>query len=705
MKYKIPIITFISLILLVIISSTSALADANWPSFQYDIRNSGQQDTSFVGSFNETSTYSELGFGVSYQPIVADWDADGTNEIIGSSNSLLMIYNVSSNGLLQLENSFNMGTPQTGIGFYGVFSGINKYIVSFGNITYALRYDGSSLNKSINNSITTTPTRGITCDSFANGTVCFQAIGTNNISEFNPTTGAIAEYNVSSIVIPSLLDEKMAFNDFDSDGDTELIFYCTVGAVEGVCVVSQTLIGSFPLDTGFSTDGFYPFSGTFCDYGGITVGNFEQGFGNEICLSYGATSGTCANGGGATKNYIDCVDFQGTNIVLNSIFLSAAFKTEEPSAPFVGDFNTSAVGNEVCVIVRNDGASVNNLVSMGCVNGWDGNWKSVFDKTQTTHPDLTVASVPTVADMDNDGDSDVLYEGSIIYTEDGAIESIFNISTSISVNTEPIPVDINGDDNLDICGQIASEVFCAISTFSNDIPTLTNNFGRTFDNPVCNGTTLRFSAKEYDESITQLTGTNYYNDVDTDTERLVIDCYGNGTLTTGDYSLANPFADCVYNTPDIYYAIIYIEDSFNTGDRTQLEEETVYVITGTDCNDEIVDIGEESIEGTPITTTTTNPTATGTANFIDTLTGGDNNSKIFIGFMIWLIIVISLMVGVATITASGVAVAAIGVIGGLGAFIVLTALGILPIWLLILFFLGLILLVILKVGFMGNGGS
>ena len=202
---------------------------------------------------------------------------------------------------------------------------------------------------------------------------------------------------------------------------------------------------------------------------------------------------------------------------------------------------------------------------------------------------------------------------------------------------------------------------------------------------------------------------SYYNDNDLDTEKLVADCYGNGTLTNGTLSLAAPYVDCTYNTPNTYYAKVYLLDNHNLGDYTQDQSFTIQVIAGvpgSTCGTEIDVLSDDDgiADVTDLSGATPSEIDTGWTALFGWLTGGNTNAKLLIGFMLFLMLVVGVAVGLARLGVSGSALSVlVMLVSGLG-FVLLTIIGLFPVWILVLLLLVLALITGLVLALKATGG-
>lgn len=177
-------------------------------------------------------------------------------------------------------------------------------------------------------------------------------------------------------------------------------------------------------------------------------------------------------------------------------------------------------------------------------------------------------------------------------------------------------------------------------------------------------------------------------------------------MTNGTYALSQPSVSCTYNAIGDYYVTLYLQDASHPTDYTQLDEFVVQVVTGTPgatCNVNSLAIGDESVLDTNVTSDISNPSTEGLGNFLDFFTGGDENSQIFIGFILLILIILAVGGFIASVTHSGVAVAVSVVIAGIVGFICLTAIGLFPVWILILILLFMALTSVLAVAFKMGG--
>ena len=726
----------------------------DWDTYQNGLMDQGF--TTYGSPFTNVSTLSSLAVGSAFQPLILDMNSDGVQEILICNGNYTSVYHLGSGGLT-LADEHNFGSAcllqPVKLGDYNEDNN-TEIVVSFDarNIT-VINYNGSlnvlatNSSQSYDYNIST----AIQCLNYTGVLACYAG-------GYNRSHSTVIEYNPSTNIMSKLAFSKLGntFNssyrynfvppmaDIDRDSHQELGF---IASNYGIVVVD---IVNGDYDTSFSIDGEIPVidrtdsiiygmifanvdsdtdlygdcvSQCDADYPSVwqvifrgrcrlacwdSYDSNEYGGGDtEIVV----TESHEAAGSFSTKMYVYKSD--------GSTLWSATHQQEglghawsdTASPPVIQDV-IGDLGWEICYIAdHHDSASTpQSIINLTCYD--DALGTSVVDirlfKGTGDTVELYTPGAPIILfDSDADSKYEIITGSTIINPSSSSAFTQVNFTalSSTLYNYFPSAADADGDGNIDVCSVKSGGFYCAESSYINGIPSLTDTYRRSYDNPVCVNTSLRFSAKEYDESESQLAGTSYYNDIDTDYEKLMAECYGNGTLYNGSLSLAFPHVDCDYNKTGSYNVRVYLQDQYNLGDYTQYDDIVITVVSGTPgitCNTDSLD-DTTSLNET-ITIPTVNPSTEGIEDFLDYLTGGSTKAKIFIGFMIWLLIVVAVGGGMAAITHNGMAVGIICGLAGIVGFIVLTAVGIFPVWILIILMLTIALLAVLKIGFMQAGG-
>lgn len=700
------------LFLFFILLSSSVLAlDSDWQEYAKDSSNLGRQNDSFIGGFplTGTITYTSVAHGADYQPLAADFDNDGTVEIfVPTTGNTFRLYTY-ANSALSLEDEHNMGTTLSSQPWSGDIDGDGyiEIVAVYGTTIYTIEYNGTTFDTLTNSTLNNDVETGVTC---INDSVYRCYVGTNdtNMTEYNASAGVYRSVNISlgnefGTDFGDHLSPAVA--DIDNDGVNEIIVATSPGGGtdEGVMVLNADTLTQ---DTGFSSDGELTGIGsgsTKINMTGIAAHNMDNAGFTEVCITFTETATNtndedgvlrCYSGGDGSQIFgieaIDDLVTGGKTGMSNPVMVD----TDED-----GD-------DEVCVLGSRTSPDVFRLVC------YDDEGTLTADTGYLTNDGVVYVTEPATIErrytisaglLGTDADTDILFPNAIFgevgdnYSLAGAINLTTPTSTNIQSNS--IIADLDGDNVLEVLGMYSSYFFVASSDFDNDPPTLTDTFGRLWSNPMCNGTTQRYTSEEYDEDAAQPSGTNYYNDVGTDEETLTADCWGNGTLTNGTADTTDPYVECDYNEAGSYVVTIYIWDDQYGYDLTVSDTFGVTVIDsnepGTICNTGSVAIGASPIDITaPIASTTA--VSGGISDTLDIITGGDTDSQILVGFIILLVI----LAGIASVLQNfmiAVIATAIGVV-------LITLLGLWPAWILITI---LIIIVFLGIAIMAmrSGGS
>jgi len=678
---------------LLIVCSSVASAGGEWDNYQNNHMHWGYT-SEIAGGMEELPT-SSVSIAVGVDSETPLWITNTDKYMISKVGNYINTY--SAGGSIIQENLVYPKIPLTSTTYDGelyILNANSSHLLAYkiNSSGYLTLNISAALDSAINNS-------AIACSNI-DKKQCYFLNDSNDIGEWDITGTSITYYTAANTAVSNTL-RYPAVSDTHNDGVDYVIFSTDEYGTRGVLNSYNT--NTHAVDTIFDGDGSVTIKTDSFTCSNPMIYNLDGGGFEEIIVTCDwGLAGVNSNRGGVLSFFVFKID--GTaytgfpKLTTNTGANSAARGIGQPAMCDLGYAHLA-----ICSYSSNQGGIGG--MTYSCVLE---NSSLVFDK-KVLGVDIGAMAYTTTTcvDLDADGIDEILYGSSVLDSSGDIIMNFTGTFSAAEMLYNIIPVSVDGTANVAfVRNKVASTIIYSSSTaYNNTPPTLTDSYGRSYSNPVCNGSTVRFLAKKYDETAAQPSGTNYYNDIDTDLERLVADCHGNGTLTAGSSSLSAPYVECTYNSPETYYATVYIDDNYNVDDTSQSDTISVYVITGVDCNEDDVGIGEESLEGEAETGVIT-PTSTATATFLDAITGGDNNSKIFIGFMIWLIITGCVMMGVAKATSSGTAVLGIGALCGVALFVILTALGILPVWILILFFIGLILLVILKIGFSGaSGGS
>lgn len=302
----------------------------------------------------------------------------------------------------------------------------------------------------------------------------------------------------------------------------------------------------------------------------------------------------------------------------------------------------------------------------------------------------------TAADFNNDGYDDILVGTYIIdiKNNNGTNGYFANLTNTINTGYASywnIPVDIVGNSVIDIMATGTANFKTLIASSSNEIPTLTGDFGRDYGNPICANSTLRFSALE---------NTNYNQPFAEgfDEERIVADCTGNGSITNGSLDGTQPYVDCSYPSSGSYYAKVYLQDEFNEDDFSQYRTVLVQAVSGTygiTCSISGTGTDPDADTGTDAEAAT-NDALEGALGDLFGSGSASDKVKMIIGLGIILGIIVTVL------KAGGGFIGAI--MAGFIGFLLVTFIGLIPGSILIIGMVGLVLMIVIG-KFIFSGGT
>ena len=701
---------------------------AEWNTYALDNSNTGLQDINRVGAFpiDNSHIYSDVAFGSDFQPLIGDFDGDGiSSELAIFHGSLIKFYTLTSSNALQLENEFSLPSSlvsqPTSI---NVDSDANIEIIAvLSTSVYTLKYNGSTLNTSINSSVGTVKT-GVSC---VNDTTvkCYFGLNTGNITEYNANVGT----HSNSIVLNNAnsfdnVNEHIYISpviyDINNDGQLELIFIdAGAGQDEGIMVVDQN---DLSLDTTFSGDGLISdigsLNGAFSGFvQGILTYDFNGGM-SEVCASYTTLFGGASS---SEHSYIICWDGVGNQLFNNVVATNNDVNADSGvSNPVIADTNGDGL-YEVCAIGSRPTTIIAKCFDVGgniiANSSYVDNTGDIYLKQSVTPERYSLSA----GNFDTDTKTDLFIANLVIQgVSDGDLSpsgtTWFNLTTpdATNVRSNTIIADMDDDNVLEIIGQYSSLTWVASSGQENNPPELYANFGRTYANPVCNNTLIRFTGREdTDLSLPLATGTNYINDVPTDIEYLWAILLGHPDYVDGFYiedtgDLTNPYIELWFNTTGTYYIDLCVSESLTSCTEIGTETITVQVIDGTagsTCNTEALGVGAISSTTTTTTTTDTTPDeiVTGWNTIFNYLSGGDTSAKLLMGFVLLLMFMVGSAVSLMKMGVTSVLAGVVVGMASLLAFIILTIVGLFPVWLLVLFLLLVVLITALMfVAWMGG---
>jgi len=657
---------------------------------------------------------SSLAVGANFQPFISNFVDNGDNYLITISGTDIDVLSMDSLGGLSLYAQINLGSA---VNTQPIMVDLNSdtytdMLVTNGTNLFAIYYNISDPALwTIHNVYTGTISTGISCMNMSSNIYCFMGGLASNISVYNTSSGAVT--NIVPATFTGLFSGARRAStmtpviiDYDNDGFLELIFGSDYDATskEGISVFQLSINGVPTFERNIAV-----VSADVNSYiGGLTAYNLDGVGDTEICTS-------ALDGSAAAHLDIKCFNSDGSSF--GTVLICGSSSLCYPSNLVVAQID-STTKKEVCVIGVPIAANTNTL---GCVYGGNGTLSLIKTTTITgmtsANTDFRIAS----NDINGDNIDEIIGNSNIWYSKNSTALQNMSVSGSSQFGYWSIG-DINNDGYAEACQSLATTTTCISSSGTgmgggtNLLPEVWANFGRGYDDPVCSNTTLRFSGKhDTDNSLPLVSGTNFIDDTN-DTYYLAINCYGNSTIFYGTgNSSTDPYEDCVYTNPGTYYPTVHVCDYAHSLAQCLVgidnyETESVYVIpgvAGSTCNIKSLGVGTLVSEVTPDTPSfggTPSEVTEGWTALFGWLTGGNTNAKLLIGFMLFLMLVVGVAVGLASLGVSGSALSVlVMLVSGLG-FVLLTIIGLFPVWILVLLLLVLALITGLVLALKATGG-
>lgn len=696
-----------SIIFLILISilSCAVFAASDWKQWMRSQFQTGYTDSTY--SFGllrgdiDSINYSILGYGSSYQPLIADIDQDGKNEIIGSSGNYIYIWEKLLSGELSTKGSTSMGASQNSQGWIGDLDGNNdnglEYVVSFGNKTYTVRFKNNIFNKTIYGDYKANA--GLNCiretdSSYISSPVCILMNSTDNWTRFYyPLNGTIDPVWASPGYKKSInaASQSPLIGDLDGNGEDEFLYPCdkNTDGNEGICVGDFVTASSFFF---INSDNFGSPSDADAQIKGIALSSLTGGV-NNIIVTYDQN----VDGGGLNGfSYLKILNTDGSSwgtTHLGGVTAGGSNQRDRISPPIVCPIRGSSE-NDICTFNRRGEDALSDQNTQSNLKCWKLNDAKNDVELFASNNDTTyglynydLGGSIACSDVNGDGYKEILapiaeYYWNYPYNNKSLVAVYYPVP-GISGAVKIAIGDIDENNFLDIVGMESGNIFIVYSNASNSPPVLNNSLlygGYTgwYTSPICLNTVISFQAQQIGSNA------NYYNDVDTDQERLVTNC---GNLSdeklNGSYSHISPFIQCYYNSTGTYAVTICIQDTQNdaiessTNCNTQQIPITVIDgISGVTCNVPAAYVGSITVP-TVIPDSLVPTTPTVVESFLDTIFGGlSNRIKLIIGFIIILVIII--------LTAKIAKNAVISVSAGMLGAVLSMLLGLIPIYFVLL---------------------
>lgn len=294
--------------------------------------------------------------------------------------------------------------------------------------------------------------------------------------------------------------------------------------------------------------------------------------------------------------------------------------------------------------------------------------------------------------MNNDSDYEFSFRGNNWDKDGNLLISLRNLTLSnyyMSDNTGyTVLGDVTGDDYFDFVIQTQyyeypqrTKVY-SIGYTNNKINVDFNTLTVDTGNPICLNSIVTYSVD--------------FTDIENNYARMILDCYGNGSLSNGSFYFPNMQNSCEYTESGNFNTIMYFQDIYNLNDYSINFTYPVTVTESEFCNQAgeqggIIGESEVGVSGGVQDWSSKIPSWLNDWGFKSTA------SKIFFGICI----IIALIMGANYEFKNAFVSVIIGILGMIG----LTYIGIFPIWLVFLIFLFTAILVFLVIFKFSSGES
>lgn len=716
------------IVLSIILSSGVFAAITGFESYQ-DYRGNRGYVRDIYSYWNTTPDLSaDVGAGSLYQPLVADYDGNGEQNIMQFINNNLYVFIGQELGTPSLTNVGVVALPNDTQTHPALWLNNSNdkitWLTVANNSLFAYTWDGDLYgfhNAFADNSQIDgcTSWSGIKCSS---NDYCYAVCRNDSISthmvRFDMNVGtytigaSLGNITLKTYGIPAISNSGLTFDD--------IAFACDVNRNNnfGLCVVRGDTLG---FDTTFASVGYIDDISAYFSNQPEAISNpiwlpATGGLFESIYISY-LKSATCA----LASAHTPCLGSY-TRSGINSWATCAndiAVCPTKPSMPccnpnfavdtvYVGQPFGAYLGDELKICAAESAGYATTMKLLGCldvttgsrdVNLTAGTVAGAVNFYGTTWSSGRITNGLAFA---NTGDitNDYLVFGNALYKAKNSSSMALAVDMSaVYGNNEMISFyDITGDGNGEILTSKAlstKALYSAVPLSVNNVPVIDNSkatggYYGYYVGATCLGTTVTFEARQCPSEF----GCGYSNDVSSDTERLSTDC-GTGTATYGAYSADNPKVVCNYNTTGAYPVRIYLQDNIHASDLTQYNSELIMVnvidgIDGTTCNIEMIsspkpkggNLTSQQIEAQTIIDTSIN-------DVFDIFLGTSPYLKGFFAMLIILFVVYEF----ATKLPSSPVIAAIA---GMITAIFLTTIGFIPLFLMIIVLVSMVLTLVFK---------
>ena len=443
---------------------------ANWQTYQNDLRNTGASNG--TGYFPLNTANFSVDLGMAFQPLIDDLNSDGNNEIVLFSNDSLIIFN----SQLMILNQVKIGTILGQPTLFN-FDSDNLIEIIFNarqssDYFFVYQFNNSNLNQEFNITLNNDANfSGIKCLNLGGTNSCIFKDKQNYINIVNMSSKIDTIYNTS--IYNETRQTVPAIGDIDNDGNYEAVFWFNNDSSGGygflvfdlnerrIDWIVDNIFSPFiavpgderfehlrlkgqPVLVDLNNDNKLEVAASVFYDDSINVDLASDWFTELFVYNY--------NG---TKQFSKC-EKNPSNNCNDGVSTRSMW---EGTNPFILDVANNGF-NDICFI--KDKKIDFNFKNM-TINCYNYSGDLILDSE--IFPSTDTIKTATIADINNDGDKEIITENHI-YARNGSSILELNLGSNFIIS-----VDIDGNKGLDLVWTFGNQtkVFLDSSNYSIDL--------------------------------------------------------------------------------------------------------------------------------------------------------------------------------------------------------------------------------------------
>jgi len=471
---------------------------AYWPEYGFDEQSTNSYTTDNTLAWLSTGSFETYAGTYSFQPIIADLDNDGNEEILISNNDYISVYQYFEGNII-LKDSVTYGTVMgqpSIIDDYDIDDNIEFIYTVNGTHIYVLEYDGTALSIEATNTTTNSSVTGIICNiGYATTEYCFWGGDDGRVIRYDTTDNTVdyldAVPGTDIFTTTYGRYQKPSYADYDRDGNGDLLFMVDIDdddIDEGVMVFD---IAS-GIDTGFSGDGIIEYTKGLMS--GAVFANMDSAGDMEIVVSYREEDGTDDDA------YVKVYSSDGTEIYTKTIGTTG--NAERVSMPVIARFTSglsASTYKQIFVMNEDDNFDVAKMYILSPMYPIVSN-RTVLAQAVTINRYWNPGAVPIAVDLFDNGIYEVM-TGVTAWSfafEEGVgyyATNLFNHTTSAAtyIDSHLAVGDLDGDTLDDIIGAYPSGLWIATTAWNIQAPyMISEGLVANIPEPFCDASSVGF---------------------------------------------------------------------------------------------------------------------------------------------------------------------------------------------------------------------